>query len=73
MPNPPPLFFHKLESRFGSFYLNECANLAERFPDMPSDELEQIALETTRKYFHKKEKELLPVYFSTEEWRRDLV
>ena len=71
--SPSPHFFHKLESAFGSFFLNECAKLAEYDHELDADELEARALERTREYFHLKEKEMLPLYRKTVSWRLDLI
>lgn len=68
----PPLFFHKLDSSFGSFYLNECAKLVDKYPGMDADELEARALEITVTYFYLKEKDMLPLYYNTDSWREDL-
>ena len=65
-------FANELEHVWGELFLAECSSIAEHSPHMDSEELEALAEKRVNEYLYFQERDLLPYYNNTLQWRRGL-
>lgn len=65
-------FATELDHVWGELFLAECSRLAESHPYLDSEELEALAEKHVNEYLYLQERDLLPYYNNTIQWRRGL-